>query len=71
MHAAIIAINEAVDQQDAAETYTALQNPSAMLVHLEPDYQDQYQELLYQAKQTKAENARNRVSGIVNMVYLI
>ncbi|RUS77832.1 hypothetical protein EGW08_014406 [Elysia chlorotica] len=60
LHAAIIAINEAIDQKIAAETYTALQNPSAMLVNLDLGTPEEYQELLYQAKDVKAENARNR-----------
>ena len=61
MHAAIIAINEAIDQQVASETYAALQNPSAMLVNLELGTPEDYQEHLFSAKDVKAENARNKV----------
>ncbi|XP_012941932.1 ras GTPase-activating-like protein IQGAP1 isoform X2 [Aplysia californica] len=60
LHAAIIAINEAVDQQVAADTYTAMQNPSAMLVNLDSENVEQYQQLLYEAKNVKAENAKNK-----------
>ncbi|CAG5135114.1 unnamed protein product, partial [Candidula unifasciata] len=60
LHAAIIAINEAIDQQVAADTFTALQNPSAMLVHLDGASKDQYQDTLFQAKAVKTENARNK-----------
>ncbi|KAK7450216.1 hypothetical protein BaRGS_00039964 [Batillaria attramentaria] len=61
LHAAIIAINEAVDQQVAEETFTALQNPAAMVVSLDPAVVQQYQDMLYTAKQVKAENARNKL----------
>ncbi|XP_059176256.1 ras GTPase-activating-like protein IQGAP1 [Physella acuta] len=60
LHAAIIAINEAVDQQVASDTFTALNNPSAMLVNLDPGSQQQYQLALFEAKAVKAENARNK-----------
>ena len=62
VHAAIIAINEAIDQQVAEETFSALQNPSAMLVHLDSEVMQQLQDQLFTAKQVKAENARNKVS---------
>nr|KAI8756299.1 ras GTPase-activating-like protein IQGAP1 isoform X2 [Biomphalaria glabrata] len=60
LHAAIIAINEAIDQQVAADTYSKLQNPSAMLINLDSASQEEYQEALYAAKAIKAENARNK-----------
>ncbi|XP_048258787.1 ras GTPase-activating-like protein IQGAP1 isoform X2 [Haliotis rufescens] len=60
LHAAIIAINEAIDKQNAPDTMSALQNPSAMLVSLDTASMDSYQQLLYDAKQTKMENSRNR-----------
>lgn len=62
MHAAIIAINEAIDQQVAADTFTALKNPSAMLVHLDAAIVNEYQDVLFQAKAVKSENARNKVT---------
>ncbi|KAK3096452.1 hypothetical protein FSP39_000292 [Pinctada imbricata] len=60
LHAAIIAINEAVDKQDVSETMMALRNPSAMLVNLSEETPEDYQSLLFEAKQTKAEIARNK-----------
>ncbi|KAH9500962.1 Ras GTPase-activating-like protein iqgap1 [Bulinus truncatus] len=60
LHAAIIAINEAIDQQVAADTYTAMQNPSAMLIHLDTANIEEYQETLFAAKAIKSENARNK-----------
>lgn len=60
LHAAIIVINEAIDQKVAAETFAALQNPAAMLISLDPVAIQEYQDLLYSAKQVKAENARNK-----------
>ena len=61
VHAAIIAINEAIDQKVAADTMAALNNPSACLVNLDDDYMEEYQTLLFEAKETKAENAHNKV----------
>ena len=63
VHAAIIAINEAVDQQVAADTMAALNNPSALLVNLEQEYMEDYQTMLYEAKENKAEIARNKVGS--------
>ena len=40
----------------------ALQNPSALLVNLSGDSGNDYQALLFTAKKTKAEAARNRVN---------
>ena len=61
MHAAIIAINEAIDQRVAHDTLAALQNPAAMLVNLDREVTQQLQDQLHTAKQVKAENARNKV----------
>ncbi|XP_063433642.1 ras GTPase-activating-like protein IQGAP1 [Mytilus trossulus] len=60
LHAAIIAINEAIDNDNAEETMTALQNPSALLNQLHGESAEKYQTLLFAAKETKAEAARNR-----------
>ncbi|BFY98703.1 hypothetical protein BsWGS_01743 [Bradybaena similaris] len=60
LHAAIIAINEAIDQKVAADTFTALQNPSALLVHLDGSSIEAYQDTLFKAKAIKTENARNK-----------
>ena len=72
MHAAIIAINEAIDHQVASETLTQLQNPAAHLVAIFDNLADFYQPTLFEAKHVKAENARNKVSSsseIVSVIY--
>ncbi|NXK51406.1 IQGA1 protein, partial [Chauna torquata] len=60
VHAAVLAINEAVERGVAVQTMEALLNPSAMLLDLRPALADAYQEVLYQAKREKGSNARNR-----------
>lgn len=60
LHAAIIAINEAIDKEVPEETMTALRNPSAMLVNISDSAAEDYQALLFEAKNTKAEIARNK-----------
>lgn len=64
MHAAILAINKAVEVGIVAETMAALCNPSAVLVGLQESLGGPYQEELCRAKEEKAENAKNRVSTI-------
>nr|BAC26450.1 unnamed protein product [Mus musculus] len=63
LHAAVIAINEAIDRRVAADTFTALKNPNAMLVNLEEGLAPTYQDVLYQAKQDKMTNAKNRTEN--------
>ncbi|XP_060116396.1 ras GTPase-activating-like protein IQGAP1 [Heteronotia binoei] len=63
LHAAVIAINDAVDRQVPAETFAAMKNPNAMLVHLEEPLAPVYQDTLFQAKQAKTESARNRIAA--------
>lgn len=62
LHAAVIAINEAIDRGIPAETFTALKNPNAMLVNLNESQATVYQDALYQAKQHKMENAKKRIT---------
>lgn len=62
VHAAVIAINEAIDRQVPADTLTAMKNPNAMLINLDDQLESTYQATLYRAKQDKMENARNRVA---------
>ncbi|NXE95800.1 IQGA1 protein, partial [Menura novaehollandiae] len=62
LHAAVIAINEAIDRQVAADTLTAMKNPNAMLINLDDRLESTYQATLYRAKQDKMENAKNRVA---------
>ncbi|NXF67219.1 IQGA3 protein, partial [Ciccaba nigrolineata] len=61
VHAAVLAINEAVDRGVAAQTMAALRNPSAMLLDLREGLAGAYQEMLRRAKLEKGSNARNRV----------
>ncbi|XP_028332645.1 ras GTPase-activating-like protein IQGAP1 isoform X1 [Gouania willdenowi] len=60
LHAAVIAINEAVDHGIPEGTLVALQNPNAMLVNLDASVANQYQETLYQAKGEKVARSRKR-----------
>ncbi|NXY01131.1 IQGA1 protein, partial [Pteruthius melanotis] len=62
LHAAVIAINEAIDRQVPADTLTAMKNPNAMLINLDDRLESTYQATLYRAKQDKMENAKNRVA---------
>ncbi|NXU97019.1 IQGA3 protein, partial [Cettia cetti] len=61
VHAAVLAINEAVDRGVVAQTMETLHNPHAMLVGLREELAEAYQEALHQAKLEKGSNARNRV----------
>ncbi|NXE26768.1 IQGA1 protein, partial [Ardeotis kori] len=63
LHAAVIAINEAIDHQVPADTLTAMKNPNAMLINLDDQLESTYQDTLYRAKQDKMENAKNRVAS--------
>ncbi|NXD90791.1 IQGA1 protein, partial [Chaetorhynchus papuensis] len=62
VHAAVIAINEAIDRQVPADTLTAMKNPNAMLINFDDRLESTYQTTLYRAKQDKMENAKNRVA---------
>jgi len=61
VHAAVIAINEAIDHQVPADTLMAMKNPNAMLINLDDQLESTYQDTLYRAKQDKMENAKNKV----------
>lgn len=65
VHAAILAINEAVDRGVVEDTLAALQNPSALLGNLREPLAAIYQELLAQAKMEKTANARNCVRRVL------
>uniref|UniRef100_A0A4W5MJU1 IQ motif containing GTPase activating protein 3 n=1 Tax=Hucho hucho TaxID=62062 RepID=A0A4W5MJU1_9TELE len=54
VHAAVIAINEAVERGHVEVTAQALQNPSAMLTNLQEHLMPVYQEMLRQARAQKA-----------------
>ncbi|XP_041034289.1 ras GTPase-activating-like protein IQGAP1 isoform X1 [Carcharodon carcharias] len=60
LHAAVIAINDAIEKGVPAETLAAMKNPNAMLVNLNPTQSVQYQNTLSAAKQEKTANARNK-----------
>lgn len=61
MHAAVIAINEAIDQGVPEATLAAMHNPNAMLVNLDSSSAQHYHDMLYQAKGEKVANSRKRV----------
>ncbi|NXK11591.1 IQGA1 protein, partial [Herpetotheres cachinnans] len=63
LHAAVIAINEAIDHQVPADTLMAMKNPNAMLINLDDQLESTYQDTLYRAKQDKMENAKNRIAS--------
>ncbi|XP_064390864.1 ras GTPase-activating-like protein IQGAP1 isoform X3 [Halichondria panicea] len=57
VHAAILAINEALDKDDPVETLTALQNANACLVKVEESSAPRYHDLLLGAKKDKENRA--------------
>ena len=61
MHAAVIAINDSVDHQQAEITLVALQNPAAHLGNIYVDLSETYQDILFEAKTMKTDIARNKV----------
>ncbi|XP_058863347.1 ras GTPase-activating-like protein IQGAP1 [Acipenser ruthenus] len=60
VHAAVIAINEAVERGSVEDTALALRNPNAMLLNLSECLAPVYQEMLHQARAQKSGSARNR-----------
>ncbi|GCC33833.1 hypothetical protein chiPu_0012304 [Chiloscyllium punctatum] len=60
LHAAVIAINDAIEKGIPAETLATMQNPNAMLVNLDSTQSVQYQNTLSAAKHEKVANARNK-----------
>lgn len=62
VHAAVIAINEAVDRGRLQETAQALKNPNALLSGLQEALMAIYQEMLQQAKRNKEAQTANRVN---------
>ena len=61
VHAAVIAVNEALESGDAKATMQALVNPSACLNTVEGSNEQEYQERLLAAKRNKAAAAANKV----------
>ena len=65
VHAAVLVINEAIDKQKADETYQSLLNPAAMLVKLEEENKQRYQDELYRAKRSKEDKSQERVRMVI------
>lgn len=61
MHAAVIAINEAIDKGQAEGTMSALHNPNAMLRNTNEELAQDYQDTLSQAKRRKENLASGHV----------
>ncbi|MBN3301610.1 IQGA1 protein, partial [Amia calva] len=64
LHAAVIAINEAIDKGFAEQTLNTLKNPNAMLRNTQDSLAQEYQDKLSQTKKIKRENASNRSSSV-------
>lgn len=72
VHAAVIAINEAIDRGQAAATMAALNNPNAMLKNAKEALADDYQSTLGQAKARKLNQSSGKVRNPTNCdLYLI
>lgn len=66
MHAAVIAINEAIDRGQASVTMGALNNPNAMLKNTDEALAQHYQDTLSQAKDRKQNQSSGRVSSLTD-----
>ncbi|XP_034026002.1 ras GTPase-activating-like protein IQGAP2 [Thalassophryne amazonica] len=64
LHAAVIAINEAVEKGQASVTMGALNNPNAMLKNIHNDLAQNYQDKLSQAKARKEDQSSGRRSSV-------
>uniref|UniRef100_A0AAQ5Y298 IQ motif containing GTPase activating protein 1 n=1 Tax=Amphiprion ocellaris TaxID=80972 RepID=A0AAQ5Y298_AMPOC len=69
VHAAVIAINEAIDHGIPEGTLAAMQNPNAMLVNLDSSSAQQYHDTLYRAKGEKVANSRKRNAEAERDIY--
>ncbi|XP_063054723.1 ras GTPase-activating-like protein IQGAP3 [Engraulis encrasicolus] len=63
VHAAVIAINEAVEAGCVEDTAVALRNPNAMLSSVQEHLMAIYQEMLRQARSEKAAQAYRKING--------
>lgn len=61
VHAAVIAINEAIDRGQAPATMAALNNPNAMLKNAQGALAEDYQGTLSQAKARKLHQSSGKV----------
>ncbi|XP_042546661.1 ras GTPase-activating-like protein IQGAP2 [Dipodomys spectabilis] len=64
LHAAVIAINEAIEKGVAEQTIVTLRNPNAVLTFVDDSLAQKYQKELWEAKKNKEENARLKNSCI-------
>ncbi|NXC50486.1 IQGA2 protein, partial [Penelope pileata] len=58
LHAAVIAINEAIEKGIAEQTIVTLRNPNAMLLNVDEELAQDYQNELFEAKRRKQSSAR-------------
>ncbi|NXU50141.1 IQGA2 protein, partial [Turnix velox] len=58
LHAAVIAINEAIEKGIAEQTIATLRNPNAMLLNVDEELAQDYQNELFEAKRRKESNAQ-------------
>lgn len=61
VHAAVIAINEAIEKGVAEQTIITLRNPNAVLTFVDDNLSQEYQKELWEAKKKKEENAKVKV----------
>ena len=66
VHAAVIAINDAVDRGQTSVTMGALNNPNAMLKNIQEALAQEYQDALSQAKARKQDQSSGRVRSLPN-----
>uniref|UniRef100_A0A671R1D1 Ras GTPase-activating-like protein IQGAP1 n=1 Tax=Sinocyclocheilus anshuiensis TaxID=1608454 RepID=A0A671R1D1_9TELE len=62
LHAAVFAINEAIDKGHAESTMVALQNPNALLRNTQKPLAQAYQDTLSKAKRKKEDQASGRLN---------
>uniref|UniRef100_A0A672QEH4 Ras GTPase-activating-like protein IQGAP1 n=1 Tax=Sinocyclocheilus grahami TaxID=75366 RepID=A0A672QEH4_SINGR len=62
LHAAVFAINEAIDKGHAESTMVALQNPNALLRNTQKPLAQDYQDTLSKAKRKKEDQASGRLN---------
>uniref|UniRef100_A0A4W4ENL8 IQ motif containing GTPase activating protein 2 n=1 Tax=Electrophorus electricus TaxID=8005 RepID=A0A4W4ENL8_ELEEL len=68
LHAAVIAINEAIDKGQAEVTMASLQNPNAMLRNTQEELAHDYQDTLSRAKRKKEAHASGRVKPLTSLI---
>lgn len=66
VHAAVIAINDAVDKGQTSVTMGALNNPNAMLRNIQEALGQDYQDTLSQAKARKQDQSSGRVRHLIH-----